>query len=306
MEVLGAVAAAGQLLGTAMKLINSIAQLKDNLQHAPARCREWTTELAVLDGTLTDICQNTRLQASHQIVRVMDVMTPKIDNLTNLCSCYIPNPKQNLIIRLNKAISARSLESKILQNFESLEHDKSTLLLTISTLKGLNSTSIEQFPRTMDKTEEQRQCEDTNSIDSSPSINLPDLEILPKNSQVMERSQPHSAAITTQDLMADNTNVTQLLALLEQFAKFQANNSPMNLFKNIKLKGNNCIFGTSRDACCHFDGAEVIGNGRLDGSHSEDVTKAYIDKFGASCKNQDIKDTSKTDPEEESLDEYQK
>ncbi|KAI0378155.1 hypothetical protein F5Y04DRAFT_164106 [Hypomontagnella monticulosa] len=136
MEVIGTVAATTQLIGTAIGILDSIAQLRDFLQHAPARYQGWRDDLAVLSDTISDIQLNPALH-TRQIGRIIDTMEPKIKSLTGLCSCYTSGSKGSelkFITKLNRALSARATESRILRSFESLEHDKTTLILTISTL----------------------------------------------------------------------------------------------------------------------------------------------------------------------------
>ncbi|KAI1099111.1 hypothetical protein F4804DRAFT_322778 [Jackrogersella minutella] len=144
MEVLGTVAACGQLIGTAIKILDSIAQLRDYLRHAPARHRGWHTELAALHNILSYIRHHSNLQTC-QVKGIIESIDFKIATLTNLCGRYMPVPNQQLFIKLNRALSARTVESKILQGFESLEHDKTTLLLVISTLR--ESTSAQSSSR---------------------------------------------------------------------------------------------------------------------------------------------------------------
>ncbi|KAI2467930.1 hypothetical protein F4781DRAFT_400278 [Annulohypoxylon bovei var. microspora] len=140
MEVLGAVAATGQLIGTAVAILESISQLRDFLRHAPARYQGWRDELAVLGDTITSI-RDDRALHTCQVSRIIKSMAPKITRLTELCAPYTSQPKQfRLISKLNRARKARAVESCILQNFQSLEHDKTTLILTISTLSRATST----------------------------------------------------------------------------------------------------------------------------------------------------------------------
>lgn len=140
MEVLGAVAAAGQLAGTAITILDSISQLRDFLRHAPARYQGWNDELSVLGDTIKSIRDNKALHTC-QISRILGNMAPKIEGLRELCAHYAFKPKLRLISKLLKARKARTVESRILQKFQSLEHDKTTLILTINTLNY--KTSIE-------------------------------------------------------------------------------------------------------------------------------------------------------------------
>ncbi|KAI0884164.1 uncharacterized protein GGS22DRAFT_189294 [Annulohypoxylon maeteangense] len=141
MEVLGAVAAAGQLFGTAIGLMDSIVQLRDFLQHAPERYKGWHTELTVLGDTIICIIDNPALH-TFQVARIVHSIDLKIKTLKDLCAQYIQKSKLSFISRLNNAFSARIVEPRILQILESLEHDKTTLLLTLSILKEISSDEI--------------------------------------------------------------------------------------------------------------------------------------------------------------------
>lgn len=144
MEVLGAVAATGQLIGTVLTILDSINRLRESLKYAPARYQGWHTELDVLGETIACIRQNTLLQ-TRQVGRIVEGMAPKISKLTELCALYAPQPKLRFYARLSRALSAKGAEGRIFQYFDSLEHDKTTLILTISTIHG--SVSIEHSHR---------------------------------------------------------------------------------------------------------------------------------------------------------------
>lgn len=137
MEVLGAVAATGQLIGTGFAILDAIDQLRDFLKHAPDRCQGWRCQLDALSGTICDIRQNSQLQ-TYQVKRIIEDIAPKISTLTKLCAHYAPEPqpKSRLYKRLSKALSAKGIERRILQSFQSLEQDKTTLILSISTIHG--------------------------------------------------------------------------------------------------------------------------------------------------------------------------
>jgi uncharacterized protein YceK len=162
MEVIGAVAATGQLIGTAYSILGSIARLRDELKHAPTRYQGWHTELATLSDTISDIRDNSKLQ-TRQVSRIVEEMAPKIDKLADLCVRYTPEPDCRLqfMARLRRALSTMGKEPRILQNFQSLEHDKTNLILMISTLSGCSSIEHSQTRQDMgnSKNEEQEKQE---------------------------------------------------------------------------------------------------------------------------------------------------
>ncbi|KAI1374104.1 hypothetical protein F4677DRAFT_179859 [Hypoxylon crocopeplum] len=142
MEVLGAVAATGQLIGTIVAVLDSINRLREFLRHAPARCQEWQTQLDVLTEAISFIRENSLLEAG-QVGHIITGMPAKITTLTELCALYAPQPKLRLYGRLIKALSAKGVECRIPQNFQSLKQNKSTLILIISTIRG--SIPIENY-----------------------------------------------------------------------------------------------------------------------------------------------------------------
>ncbi|KAI1455375.1 hypothetical protein F4805DRAFT_476733 [Annulohypoxylon moriforme] len=148
MEVLGAVAAVGQLVGTVITIIESISQICDFLRHAPARYQGWRCELAVLRDTITAI-RDTKALHTCSVSRIITSMAPKISRLMELCANYSSEPKQRLITKLNRALKAKNLEVRILQVFESLERDKTTLILTISTLSRATQAKYPKEIRNM-------------------------------------------------------------------------------------------------------------------------------------------------------------
>ncbi|KAI0181760.1 hypothetical protein GGR52DRAFT_526192 [Hypoxylon sp. FL1284] len=160
MEVLGAVAATGQLVGTVVGILDSINQLREFLKYAPARYHGWHTELDVLGETIACIKQNSLLQTC-QVGRIVEEMAPKITTLSTLCALYAPQPKLRLYARLSRALSAKGAETRIFQSFESLEHDKTSLILTITTIqKSKADDSIHHTNRT-----------DTSDTEDEPSHN---------------------------------------------------------------------------------------------------------------------------------------
>ncbi|KAI1643906.1 uncharacterized protein F4817DRAFT_348263 [Daldinia loculata] len=137
MEVLGAVAAAGQLVGTAVKILELIAELREFLKNAHGKCQGWLTQLTALDNAITDIRLNPTLHTSN-ILHIIEAMYPKVRDLGTLLPRYSPVSSPGLKIRfttrMRGALSARTVEARIIQLFQSLEHDKTTLILTITTL----------------------------------------------------------------------------------------------------------------------------------------------------------------------------
>ncbi|KAI1428426.1 hypothetical protein F5Y12DRAFT_711063 [Xylaria sp. FL1777] len=131
MEVLGAVAATAQLVGMVVTILESISQLYDLVKHVPGRYNSWETELAMLKESLDFIRNNSALQTAY-IGRIIERMSPKFETLVLLCREHSPGPGPRSFKRALTTLSACKVEPRILQSFESLEHDKTTLILAIS------------------------------------------------------------------------------------------------------------------------------------------------------------------------------
>lgn len=142
MEVLGAVAAATQLCGMVVKALDSTAKLRDTLRQAPAQYNRWDIELTILDEAMASIRDNISLH-TDSVMRLVGIITNKIEVLTIFCKKHSPPSEARFLTKLLWVPRARGIESRILQSFESLEHDKTTLILLINLSKG--SISVEEF-----------------------------------------------------------------------------------------------------------------------------------------------------------------
>lgn len=139
MEVVGTVAATFQLVGLAMSLLDSIAQLHDVINLVPDRYQRWHTELHVLGAMINCIQQDSALHTS-QVNQVLENMSPKIKSLLRLCRKYTPPANAGRIIKAIKILSAHAVEPRITEYLQSLEHDKTTLLLAIQLIPTMASS----------------------------------------------------------------------------------------------------------------------------------------------------------------------
>lgn len=130
MEVVGTVAATAQLVGLAIGLLNSIAQLLEVIKHVPGRYQRWHVELDLLGEAISCIQHNSALQ-TKQVRRVLENMRSKVQYLLKLCRTYAPPSKAIWVIKVLKNLTAHATEPRIMEYFQSLEHDKTTLLLVI-------------------------------------------------------------------------------------------------------------------------------------------------------------------------------
>ncbi|KAI0835752.1 hypothetical protein F5Y06DRAFT_275289 [Hypoxylon sp. FL0890] len=287
MEVLGTVAAAGQLIGTAVRILDSIAQLRDFLQHAPARYQGWHSELAVLDDTISCIRHNSALQTS-QISRIIEGMAPKIETLTGLCLRHSPESKGKLVSRVNRALTARTVESRILQNFQSLEHDKTTLILTISTLNV--PLSIQQSTQARQNLLEDKKREMEGGSSRADYLdrahfqeqdNLNHSGGLFSSTQSIQRydmsrfPNPDQSTAFIQQLLRNSVSSQSTYTAGVGGLPIHGINGQRSTFKNIKLNGNGCLFGDSLGKGADFEGINIVGHGRVDGVHLGETASAW-------------------------------
>ncbi|KAI1376331.1 hypothetical protein F4677DRAFT_419604 [Hypoxylon crocopeplum] len=290
LTLLGGVAASGQLIGTGFSIIDSIAQLREFLKHAPAQFQGWRTQLIVLDEIISQIGQDSALQTCP-IRRIVESISPKIEALTKLCYQYSPDPKLKFIRRLNKAISARSIESRILQNFESLERDKTALILTINAMRGSTSTTEsprqantdikdtmekEQVPGTMqgmsgpppsnsDYVRDQRVRKLGSQTNAQTSV-----PILPSQStQCRGQDSTPGAASNPLDRTASQPSSTATTGVPTQAAPVR------NIFKKIDVEGDYSSLADTTGEGATFDDVKIRGKGRRDGFYGPETTELF-------------------------------
>ncbi|KAI1086574.1 hypothetical protein F5B19DRAFT_478785 [Rostrohypoxylon terebratum] len=300
MEVLGAVAATGQLIGTAIGILDSISQLRDFLRHAPERYKGWHTELTVLSETITCIVDNSALHTC-QVKCIIDSMDPKIATLKSLCSRYMPQPKPSLITRLNNAFSARTTESRIVQSLESLEHDKTTLLLTISVLKESTSTeSSRQTTPEPEKSERGSQGTDRKTDESSTSSCRDSLETM-SDKDNHSRKASHSVANQrskrsdvpkVEPPPTDRTSSSRSMSSQQPTPRqdFSITSTKMN--SNDSVFSNTTINGAGSFNVREF---EFTGNRTMMGNHTSDFAKEWLKMASQSSKNHGSTNQSPSD-----------
>lgn len=82
MKVIGTAAATAQLLGMVIKILESIGQLQDLIQHMPSRYRSWDTELIILRDAIVCVQRDSTLH-TIQVKRIIEHMGPKIKSLVS-------------------------------------------------------------------------------------------------------------------------------------------------------------------------------------------------------------------------------
>lgn len=131
MEAVGAVAATAQLVGMAMKTLELIANLHSIIKDVSARYEDWNTKLTTLEDLIRIIQGNPSLQ-TQSVERAIASMSLKVENLIVLCTMHVPRTGSRGLSKLLKCLTARAAEPRIHQSFQSLEQDKTSLLLVIN------------------------------------------------------------------------------------------------------------------------------------------------------------------------------
>jgi hypothetical protein len=135
MEVIGGVAASAQLLGTVVRILNAIIDIRDYIQNASGRFQKWHAELVALTATVSCIKQSPRLHTAN-IGQILEGISQKMDQLGSLFTQFSLAPNLGPVKKIFKSFSASAVECRILQSFTALERDKTTLILTINTIYG--------------------------------------------------------------------------------------------------------------------------------------------------------------------------
>ncbi|KAI0896261.1 hypothetical protein F4806DRAFT_56110 [Annulohypoxylon nitens] len=273
MEVFGAVVAAGQLVGTAYTIHESIAQIRDFLQHAPARCQGWRDQLDVLADIALSIQENRTLQTC-QVSRIIEAMAPKVTELKELCANYTSGPKHRLISRLNWVRKVRNIEPRILQHFQSLEHDKTALILIISTLNRKNST--EQFKETQTMADRKRDV--VEMVNGKPDGNKKAVVLYQngasQNSDTSQNSNTPPNRPTSSGTSSNRTTIPDH-ATSPTFSE-SGNFSTRTTFKNLHTHGNGNAIGITKASSTRdtsFEDIMTPGNCNAIGLHEPETIK---------------------------------
>ncbi|KAI1179341.1 hypothetical protein F4777DRAFT_600937 [Nemania sp. FL0916] len=197
MEVVGTVAAVAQLCGVLIKAIDSTAQLRDILRQGPAQYSCWVAELTALEEAMSVIKDSTSLHR-REVMGLIAIINGKIENLTAICQKHRPPSEARFFTKLLWVPRSRSIQNQIVQNFESLEHDKTTLILLINAPK--NSISVIECPQeTMGKDKSSGRSRGSKSVQKAnskkkadPKQSAPNLDHLPATSSGDPQGIPNS------------------------------------------------------------------------------------------------------------------
>ncbi|KAI0437987.1 hypothetical protein F4803DRAFT_536488 [Xylaria telfairii] len=259
MEVLGAVAAASQLCGMLIQALDETARLRDLLRHAPTQYTRWNNELIILEEAISLIKANESLHTCT-VMRLIEIITGKIKELTSfVCKNQPPLSDASFIKKLLWVPRARSIENRILQSFESLEYNKTTLILLINLSNG--SISVENF-RTAIMDVQARSSNQAVCRHGQQTLQNVDLTGLIQ--KILASLQPASKTSPDEDgekkQPAESTQPTQV---------------QHSVFEGITLKGNDSLFGSTIPTGITFREVNITGSRRVDGMHNADAAISW-------------------------------
>ncbi|KAI0539204.1 hypothetical protein GGR58DRAFT_465591 [Xylaria digitata] len=290
MEVVGAVAATAQLVGMVVTILESISQLHDLVKHIPERYSGWQDELTILRQTLDCIRHNSSLQTAY-ICRVIEQMNPKVNSLVILCRDYYPNPKSKHLKRVLSALSACKIEPRILQSFQSLEHDKATLILAINLHIASNSIEIvriattDMSKRRFDETNESstQSIGDSNAADLGPPTKV--LTLLPpkdggnvSNQAPLTRSTTEPVKICVSSLREWTNHCDTPFVSSNHTEEPRRVGRRNNTYAKIKVTGNRSVVGTTtgdQGSDNTFKNIELNGDDHMVGDHEPKVVRDF-------------------------------
>jgi len=131
LEVLGAVAAASQLLSSICNLIHLSRELQTQIKQGPDLFRHQTEDLDTLINILDHIRDKTSLQKPG-IEKYIAILQCRVENLRNIISSYINRLAKRHVRRILNAFSIIESGKSIARQFEALNRDKTTLILFLS------------------------------------------------------------------------------------------------------------------------------------------------------------------------------
>ncbi|KAF2472620.1 uncharacterized protein BDR25DRAFT_302732 [Lindgomyces ingoldianus] len=129
-EILGAVAAAMQLICIATTIGQSIIDFPEKLSQLSNRIRCSIEQLQLLRNALQDIKKNRQLHTRFFSIQVQTIST-KVTTLNNLLEDTYSKLKRPRVKRLVFILTIKKVEKLINENFAALESDKSNLSLYI-------------------------------------------------------------------------------------------------------------------------------------------------------------------------------
>ncbi|KAI3317584.1 hypothetical protein HD806DRAFT_364287 [Xylariaceae sp. AK1471] len=301
MEVVGAVAATTQLFGMAVKILESIAHLHDFIEHVPARYHGWDTELTLLGETIACIQRNSALHTCH-VVKVIEIMTPKIESLALLCRQHTPPPKASRLTKVLRGLSARAVEPRILQSFQSLEQDKTTLILAVNlpivpssvenirpSTEDMSHTSFEDIRGSPANSSSSNSAGCIPSSDSlGPVQKIHNNVSLPRRDETITYSHLFPSPLTGSPTTNEETAQQDSQIICNPQASNQWRDMPpiplptppcttqRGNFRNIAVSGNRWVIGTTMGPGADIVDSKFHGHDGVFGDHTPDVVTAAI------------------------------
>ena len=131
LEILGAVAAAGQLLSAIGNLIQHSHELRKQIEQGPELFRHQTEDLDTLIDILDHIRNKTSLH-KPAIEKYITILQSRVESLRKSIGCYKNRLAKRQTFRILKAFSIVESGKSIPRHFEALNRDKTTLILFVS------------------------------------------------------------------------------------------------------------------------------------------------------------------------------
>lgn len=140
-EIVGAVASAVQLASLSLEIIISISSLCTQIRDAPKLIRTRAIQVQSLVTIANYIERNVQLHTTD-VECVLHTLIPEAVALRDILKGMVAREGAGIAERCWKAIGGVTKEKRIMEIFESLEREKSALLLCISSLNSSVKLSL--------------------------------------------------------------------------------------------------------------------------------------------------------------------
>jgi hypothetical protein len=130
LTILGAAAAASQLLQQGFQITKFICELYTKVQDAPESIRNQTMHIEQLIGLARVIMQNPSLQTAS-VASILSTCMQSADEVQGALKKVSATTKDGQLKKVQKALAAVMKEKEILALFHNLEREKTSLTLCI-------------------------------------------------------------------------------------------------------------------------------------------------------------------------------
>ncbi|KAJ8132896.1 hypothetical protein O1611_g729 [Lasiodiplodia mahajangana] len=225
----------------------------------------------------------------------MECMKPKIESLVDLCKKYTPPSKANRVIKALRCLSAHKIEARIIEHLQSLEHDKTTLLITIQLLDRSISTgylcptdeTMAENPRDSVRTytndtardhilaNRLQRSDDSDSSHALMQITRTQTQHSRGQYQQNAYQQPHQYPGTTNGFPTSVPGTSQ-----------PAGTAQSSTFEEVKIIGSRSHVGNSVEGNSKFSRVALTGDDNMVGNHGSDVAKLIAERIFSSSQQQ--------------------